>query len=788
MDLNQKTAWDRLCKRYGYTPLVVEQEVGRVQEAFLVDGDGSYVLSASGSGQPNTEEVGQSGLRYIQGTATNRETNAHFRPIKVRGMRTVPGTYHELLRSHYLVGRWLDDISDNLTASEWKVVIDAPEGYETQAEELRRRCEQALDEMDPDLDELIPQIIQCAGIGFTLFEPIYYGLGDPLRGGWLRRVAHRHSHAVKEWLWDDQFRELEGVQLLRGDQTEYTLLGNQLVISRWRPDGDDPEGNSPLRSVARIIDAQRLLLQIQMSAAERKGAGFTVASGSSEVSAEEAEEVEQGILNMLAADNPYLVLPPGWTLDLISPQGQIPDFDAARRSLDELIAFRLGCEYILVGMGDTGAYSLAEAKNEEAHAKTQAYAKTIERFFNSRTHRGAYRGLLVRMVDYMGGPVQGVYPRLQRVPPKSQKDYGEISVMAQAGLITWTDADEAMYREEKGLEALPEGAVGRDLRGDNARDGTPSPWGMSQSKCTCGAQSADDSFRLAIDQRGLEDWLRASESNLGKALHRIAREHRDEIVIRLSGVTSQVEVVRTIEGMHSRWLRRYEDAVRGEIMRLAVRGSASVMTELGVFPRLPQIPADVETAVRRYMVTTQEFRDVVDATAARIAIHAANVTESYLLDNGIAETAAGMRERQRPEIPTVTAFTTTAGTYITEPFVFGRHQVAQRIRNISDARGYPDVIVAERSSVLDGNTCDECERLDGRRCLVGSDTYEQLTPPRGCEGGRRCRCIWVYIVADEQGFGEILEELMPGWREQASLSQAADSAIMMEAFVGKLFA
>lgn len=225
-------------------------------------------------------------------------------------------------------------------------------------------------------------------------------------------------------------------------------------------------------------------------------------------------------------------------------------------------------------------------------------------------------------------------------------------------------------------------------------------------------------------------------------------------------------------------------------MRLVVRGSASVMTELGVLPRLPQIPADSERAVRRYVLPTQEFRDVVDATAARIALHAINVTEAYLLDRGIEETVEAVRERLRPEIPTVSAFSTTAGTYITEPFTFGRDQVAQRIRHISEARGFPDVIVAERSSVLDGNTCDECERLDGRRCLVGSDTYDRLSPPKGCEGGRRCRCLWVYIVADEQAFGEILDELMPEWRQQAALSHSAELVTMelVEELLGQIFA
>lgn len=53
---------------------------------------------------------------------------------------------------------------------------------------------------------------------------------------------------------------------------------------------------------------------------------------------------------------------------------------------------------------------------------------------------------------------------------------------------------------------------------------------------------------------------------------------------------------------------------------------------------------------------------------------------------------------------------------------------------------------AEYSSVLDGNTCEVCEGLDGQVAQVGSQRYKDISPPHKCLGGHRCRCIWIYKI------------------------------------------
>lgn len=747
-------------------------------------------LSQPVAGSPHTEEIGQSGLRVVHGRTQNTETNRDFRPVAVRGLRTKPGLYHELSKSHDLVQRWLTDTTLYLQQSDWEVTIDAPEGYEHQAEALKRRTQRAIDRMDPDLDDIIGDVVQAPAIGFAMFETVYYRHGD------IKKIANRRAHAVNRWVWDKKIRTLEGAELVRGDRTDYVLEGDQMALVRWMPDGDDPEGSSQLRSVARLIEAQRLLRQIQMVAAERKGAGYVVGEGDPDLTNAETETIEQAIRQMLATDNPYTVLPPGWKLRLVSPQGQVPDFDGAIRALAEYIAIALGAERYLVGMGDTGTYSLMSEKREEAHSKTAGFARLVERLFNSQRQNPIYRGIIPTMVDYWGGPVAGVYPKLQRVEPEGETDYSTIRELATDGLITWTDEDERRAREELGMPPLDETAEPREV---GQADGGDQSMMMSQSGCECcdgdsgKKKPAIAPLTLAqIDQQRIEKWLSASENSIGKVLARIGRQHRDAATSRLEGETSRRRIVEVLDALRSQFVEDYENAVRGEIRRMVVRGNAAVLAEMGILPNMPQIPADEDEAVRQYALPTAEFDDLVDGIAARIARHAANVTTGYLEDRNFMETEEAVEDRQRPDIPSTSAYASTAGTYISEPFNFGRDQVVQRMQNVAKARGFPeDIMVAERTAMMDRNTCEKCEALDETRYIVGSDNYRAHLPPKAgrfgeCDGGRRCRCMMSYIVADEEGFEAILDEVAPQWRQRTMLSGANDDQATFDDALGFL--
>ena len=52
------------------------------------------------------------------------------------------------------------------------------------------------------------------------------------------------------------------------------------------------------------------------------------------------------------------------------------------------------------------------------------------------------------------------------------------------------------------------------------------------------------------------------------------------------------------------------------------------------------------------------------------------------------------------------------------------------------------------SSVLDSETCEPCRFLDSEVFEIGSSDYFNNQPGAQCEGGSRCRCIYVEVDAE----------------------------------------
>lgn len=58
-----------------------------------------------------------------------------------------------------------------------------------------------------------------------------------------------------------------------------------------------------------------------------------------------------------------------------------------------------------------------------------------------------------------------------------------------------------------------------------------------------------------------------------------------------------------------------------------------------------------------------------------------------------------------------------------------------------------DIQRVRYTSLMDRASCGPCEAADGTVTQLHSDTYRHLDPPNpSCQGGPRCRCIWIYLT------------------------------------------
>lgn len=67
---------------------------------------------------------------------------------------------------------------------------------------------------------------------------------------------------------------------------------------------------------------------------------------------------------------------------------------------------------------------------------------------------------------------------------------------------------------------------------------------------------------------------------------------------------------------------------------------------------------------------------------------------------------------------------------------------------IKTAAAVGEAEVAVRTAVLDGNTCESCQSLDGMIVEIGSAEYDEYMPPAKCDGGDRCRCFYVPVARE----------------------------------------
>jgi hypothetical protein len=66
---------------------------------------------------------------------------------------------------------------------------------------------------------------------------------------------------------------------------------------------------------------------------------------------------------------------------------------------------------------------------------------------------------------------------------------------------------------------------------------------------------------------------------------------------------------------------------------------------------------------------------------------------------------------------------------------------------IADGQILVDAVI--QTAVMDTNTCEECELVDGEVMELGDERQEELHPPYvKCLGGDRCRCVQIALLSD----------------------------------------
>lgn len=429
----------------------------------LEDDNGAVIAQVKAmhlyEGQPGVlrlADAGNAGIsgynRDMGGLPTNKDYNPEYRPALVRGSYRNHGLYHQAYLENVSYQRAVRNVVEGLTTGYWSV-----EPFDESAESkfIAEGAAQVLFGLDGGWERHIEEACYCLISGFAPFIKVVDGWGQ------LRRLDFRFSHTLSGWITDENQNELCASRFTdpSGLNDDYVVPASQLVLYQIGALGNDFEGVSPMRPVYKFIQANQLFSRLEALSAEKYGSPIAWAKrGENAATDSKDDDVLLDLLDqMVAAENPVLILPSGYEIVISSPQGQMPNFDIPKRYCDEQITRILQADGALVGLNGAGAYSLAEVKDDQQIRSLWYYASLICRVVNGEGAR-PYTGVIRHIVDAMVGDLtyRGRYPRLRWSLSPAQDDGLQIDQIGQAardGLIELDDEDRALIRAKLGLPA-----------------------------------------------------------------------------------------------------------------------------------------------------------------------------------------------------------------------------------------------------------------------------------------------------------------------------------------------
>lgn len=702
------------------------------------------------------------GAAWSDGMVYNRDKTQRFLPAEGRGLIADHGSFYQtylecgpLRRSHAKLvaplhtGVWrvrppditTDDIPRGMTLDQARAM------YMRQARFAERRLMRGLEGgFSKFIHEASLGLIQ----GFSPFVELYAPPtpGNPVL---LRRLQYIWPSNIDRYFVDSD-ESIVAVSMYGAGGTEKKIVdASHMSIFSWDEVGLDPEGNGYARSVVVWWEILQMASRLEAIVNEKFGSPYVWVSRKSGENASKKEDVEkltEVIAAAIAAENPIIQLPDGVTISVSGATGGIPSFDGMKRFALERINEILVGESSLIAVGQAGSFAARESASSDATGFAPRIAKWISDNLNGADNRRT-TGIIPKMVDnaFAGVPVPGLYPEIEFSLTGFDDSIGteKIIAAATAGLVD-ANHEVRVYMHER-LKLPP-----------------PTPQDAAPTSARVEPPVAGTSLALPAPATSIQAAFRLSDIDpiaVSKTLDRFDAKMSDLM-------TSAVAA----------WTKRVTDAL--DVQRRT--NEINVEFLFATFERLrPTLQSAILAAAQGSAVATMRYGaqtlgdqlgHAVNADGVELLVDSAALTlRIQLVANEIVQRSEGLiaekfvqfaRGEANIGIPKLAESTiAAAASKVTSTALnLGREAMMTEVIERAATLGISTNVIAERSAVMDQNTCAQCAALDGARVKFGSRAYFNISPPNKCAGGDRCRCIFTFILPDEDGYAEALARLL----------------------------
>lgn len=622
--------------------------------------------------------------------------------------------------------------------------------------------------------------------GFSLFEPVFaVGKHSSLPGGqgfYLAKVSERLPNSLHPNAWlETPDGALAGIRQYgprAGGWADLVLPVDRVLLFSWQRSGNNWSGRSAFRAVWYIAGrVMPELLKLVGVTYQREGAGIPVASATdanTPLTAEQRDQLVKLLAGLVYHEGASAVLPAGWKLDWVfsggANKGHVLD---AWKELGTVVLQQVGAQQLALGTGSTGSRSVGEVHDARAMAYVRSVISVLEAVLNGDSGE-PFTGLVKRMIDANWGP-QVAYPRIKLTPKRPELDpktrMEALGAAKSAGFLTVTAKDENDVRAELGLSPIDEAE--RDAaraksaalvpvltpgKPDDDAGEEPDPEALGEK------DEPAERMTASAPRSTWAPWrpLRASESKLKLAdMDRFYSTKRDEFERRIKplvvGMLAKAAPAITEamkDGNPSEVAslpldtKRLEAAVKKYLNEVRAAGAGFAREELTSGRTLT---AAAEEEDKDPIVSPVEDADeVIEAQTQALTRRMTNRLRADVEREAIdalqrggdgEDVVSGTVESQLDS----GAFRSDAGFVTTRAFSVGREEAARLVGGVASV---------ERSAILDSNTCSACSSKDGQTADFNSDEHDALLPPDpDCDGGDNCRCLLVYVPADQSDDG-----------------------------------
>ncbi len=699
--------------------------------------------------KPETREVGATGTPIFGGYLRDHgEYNSALEGLAAYS------TYERMRRSDGQVAATLMAIKLPIRSAEWTVVEPRDASpVEKEAAEFAKVC--LLE--DIDWDAALENALLMLDFGASAHEDVWEIDGNRAR---IAKLAPRLPLTFDKWICAPGTDELVALQQAGWRGGEYVnpvIPVEQLALFTFQQEGANYAGRSLLRSMYQHWYVKSNLYKVDAIACERNGMGIPWVKMAKDPKAEDKATAAAWLARLTTHEAASILLPPEWEFGLRGVEGAVRDPKDSIHHHNVMISMVGLAQFMMLGESQSGNRALGQTLSDFFYMAVQATANRIARVMNQTTLR--------RLVDYNFAGVER-YPRL--VPQQVMSVQFESIVTALKDLA----AANAVQPDDE-LEGWLRSKMGAPAPGKPRKSPTAAP-AAAQERADEGGKGVDTPETRSGPENAKSDVAMSERPKLRREPGTVGSERarRAELCLALSEVASVLDKGRDEIAAA---LRAALPAVRAEAVQRLMSMPVRRMHQASV-PAPEKLIGQVEEILRgMYQAGVRQVEgervrqaggaEPGDAAVVRLAeraskreplgVYADGVVADFLNQVVSRAATAAMDWQRRPGDLTKGEVIKRIEEDLDDQSDKWMDGVAAKGANEAFADGRSDgyeehkdeIQAVVYSALLDLNTCEACAAADGKEGATPEEIPDVPNPD--CLGGDRCRCVHVYVFADE---------------------------------------